>query len=34
MYLPGPGVPPSMTATQLRDLVKITVVRKATSYEP
>jgi len=29
-----PPVPPSMTATQLRNLVKITMVRKASSYEP
>jgi len=36
LCLLGPRVPPSMTATQLRNLVKITVVRKAssTSYEP
>jgi len=34
LCLPGPRVPPSMTATQLRNLVKITMVRKATSYEP
>jgi len=33
LYLPGPRVPPSMTAIQLRNLVKITMVRKASSYE-
>ena len=32
--LTWPPVPPSVTATQLRNLVKITTVRKASSYEP
>jgi len=34
LCLPGPLVPPSMTATQLRNLVKITMLLKASSYEP
>ena len=29
----GPRIPPSMTATQLQNLVKIIMVRKASSYE-
>ena len=33
LCLPGPRVPPSMSATWLRILVKITMVRKASSCE-